>query len=51
MLGNMSPTNRSQLDAIQLLCIATSPVIKKYGIDTILEPFMDDLEKLEQVGR
>ena len=49
-LGNLSPKYRSQLDAIQLLAIATSPVINKYGIDAILEPFLDDLQFLEQVG-
>lgn len=48
-LGNISPKHRSQLGAIQLLAVATSPVIKKYGIDSILEPFMEDLHKLEQV--
>jgi len=47
-LGNISPKHRSQLGAIQLLAVATSPVIKKYGIDSILEPFMEDLQKLEQ---
>ena len=49
-LGNISPKYRSQLDAIQLLAIATSPVIKRYGIDAILEPFLDDLQYLEQVS-
>ena len=50
-LGNINPKYRSQLDAIQLLAIATSPVIKKYGIDAILEPFLDDLQYLEQVNK
>lgn len=49
-LGNLPPTQRSQVNAIQLLAIATSPVIKEYGIDAILEPFMNDLELLEQVN-
>lgn len=49
-LGNIRSQYRSQLDAIQLLAIATSPVIKKYGIDAILEPFLDDLQYLEQVS-
>lgn len=50
-LGNINPKYRSQLDAIQLLAIATSPVIKKYGIDAILEPFLDDLQYIEQVNK
>jgi hypothetical protein len=48
-LGNIHPKHRSQLDAIQLLSIATCPVIKKHGIDAILEPFLDDLKCLERV--
>ena len=42
--------HRSKLDSIQLLAIATCPVIKEYGIDSLLEPFMNDLEYLEQVS-
>ena len=49
-LGNIDPKHRSQCDAIQLLLIATTPIIKQYGIDALLEPFMNDLEYLEQVG-
>ena len=49
-LGNIHPKYRSQLDSIQLLLIATTPVIKKYGIDALLEPFMNDLGYLEQVS-
>ena len=49
-LGNISPKYRSQQDAIQLLAIATYPVIKKYGIDAILAPFLDELQYLEQVS-
>lgn len=30
--------------------MATVPIIKKYGIDILLEPFMNDLEYLEQVS-
>lgn len=48
-LGNIDPKHRSQLGTIQLLAVVTSPIIKKYGIDSILEPFMEDLHKLEQV--
>lgn len=40
-LGNIDPKHRSQLGAIQLLAVATSPIIKKYGIDPILQPFME----------
>ena len=49
-LGNLSPYLRSQLKSIQLLAIAKAPVVVKYGSDTILEPFMQDLKMLEQVS-
>lgn len=49
-LGNINPKKR-QLDAIQLLAIATSPVIKKYGIGAVLEPSLDDLQYIEQVNK
>ena len=49
MLGNLSPHLRSQLKSIQLLAVAKASVVEKYGVDTILEPFMQDLKILEEV--
>lgn len=49
MLGNLSPHLRSQLRSIQLLAVAKSSVVEKYGVDTLLEPFMRDLKILEEV--
>ena len=48
-IGNLSPYLRSQLISIQLLAVAKTTVINKYGIDTILEPFMKELRILEEV--
>ena len=48
-LGNISPQYRSLLRSIQLVAIAESAVIAKYGSNKILEPFMADIHKLEQV--
>ena len=48
-LGNIQPEDRSQLYAIQLVALVTVPLVKKYGIDAILEPFMNDLKELEKV--
>jgi hypothetical protein len=48
-LGNIPPLFRSTLNAIQLLAVATYPVIKEYGIDTLMEPIMNDLALIEQV--
>ena len=48
-LGNISPQYRSLLPSIQLVAIAESAVIAKYGSNKILEPFMADIHKLEQV--
>ena len=49
-LGNLSPKFRSSLSSIHLVSIAKSSVIQKYGPDKILEPFMDDITKLEKVN-
>ena len=48
-LGNIDPKYRSTMRCIQLLTIVKSTVLQKYGVDTILEPFMEDLKALEQV--
>jgi len=37
------------MKAIQLLCLCKTSYIKQYGIDAVLQPFMNDLKKLEQV--
>ena len=50
-LGNIDPLYRSQLKCIQIVSIAKRPVIKKYGINVILQAFMNDLSQLEQVCR
>ena len=49
-LGNLKPYLRSSLDSIQLVAVLPSPILEKYGIDTVLEPFMSDLKKLESVS-
>ena len=48
LLGNISPQFRSQLKAIQLVCVAPALVVKSHGIDAVLEPFVEDM-KLEKV--
>ena len=42
----MHPRHRSQLSAIQLVCIAKTCIIKKYGIDAILKPLVEDIKEL-----
>lgn len=48
-LGNIRPENRSHKNAVQLLGLVTSKHLKKYGVDALLEAFMQDLAQLEQV--
>ena len=48
-LGNLSPQLRSEIRSIQLLAVARATDVKKYGVDAILEPFMNDNKKLEAV--
>lgn len=39
----------SKLRAIQLLAIAKTSIIVKYGADTVLQKFMEELKTLEKV--
>ena len=50
LLGNLDPKLRSTLKSIQLLCIAKYTVIVKYGIEEILRPIVESVQKLEMVG-
>ncbi len=47
-LGNVSPKYRSRLTSMNLVAVATTPVIEKHGIDAIMKPFLDDINKLSQ---
>lgn len=49
-LGNISPQLRSQLKFINLAIVATVPVIEKYGLDKVLEPYIKDLNSLSTNG-
>ena len=49
-LGNISPQLRSQLKLINLTIVATVPVIEKYGLDKVLEPYIKDLNILSTTG-
>ena len=42
-LANFGPKYRSKLPAVQLLAIANASLVKKYGIDKILEPIIRDV--------
>lgn len=50
LLGNLSPYLRSSLQSIQVVSIVKSQVLNTYGVDTILEPFMEGIQKLEEVS-
>lgn len=49
-LGNLPPMYRAGLNSIRVLAIVDTTYIKKYGIDTILAPFMQDLVNLNSHG-
>ena len=48
-IGNLPPELRSSQRAIQLIACVTSPHIKEYGIQPILQPFIEDVNTLAQV--
>ena len=49
-LGNIDPIYRSQFRLINLAIIATVPIIEKYGLNKVLEPFISDLNTLSTKG-
>lgn len=46
MLLNIHPAHRSTLRSIQLLAVVKSKAVKKYGIDAVLTPAVNDLKTL-----
>lgn len=46
MLLNIHPAYRSTLHTIQLLAVAKSADMKRYGFDAIIKPAIQDLKKL-----
>ena len=49
MLGNLDPALRSRLEAINLVALFKSNLLKRYSLDTVIKPFIDDLRKLQFV--
>lgn len=50
-LGNVRPCFRSSVNNIQLFILCKVVLLKKYGIDKILQPFMEDIKCLESVSK
>ena len=50
MLGNIDPKFRSTLHTIQLVAVVRTQLMEQYPVGEILEPFMDDVKKLESVS-
>ena len=49
-LENVRPSFRSKLQSILLLAVAETSLISKYGINSILEPFVEEMKELESVN-
>ena len=47
--GNLELSLRSSLQIIQFVAVVRSPLVEKYGIGTILGPFMTTMTELEKV--
>lgn len=50
-LGNIRPELRSSHRAIQLIACVTSPNLDKYGFEAVLDPFINDVNTLSEVGK
>lgn len=48
-LANFEPKYRSTLRSIQLIAVVTQPLLKEYGFKRILQPFIDDMNKMRDV--
>ena len=49
-LGNLRPELRSTQRSIQLIACITCPLLKKYGFEAVLKPFIDDVNILATVS-
>ena len=49
-LANLSPQYRSSLQNIQLVTLTRTQDVTRYGVDKILEPYMEDIKQLEKVS-
>lgn len=49
-LGNISPKRRSALRCTQLIACVSAPNLQKYGFEMILKPFIQEANKLTEVG-
>ena len=49
-VGNLRPKFRSSLRSIILFAVAKSTDIKQYGIDSILKPFIRDINRISKDG-
>ena len=48
-IGNISPKLRSSLRCIQLIACVTTPLLDQYGFRKVLQPFIDDVNRLAEV--
>ena len=49
LLGNCSPRFRSKIRNIQLLLLAKYSTVSEFGIDAMIKPIVEDIQKLESV--
>lgn len=50
VLGNLHPKLRSTLRCIQLIAAVTYPNLTQYGFKNVLQPFIEDANKLSDVS-
>lgn len=48
-MGNIHPKHRSTLKAVQLIAVVTYPILKEYGFEAVLQPFINNMNKLRKV--
>jgi len=48
-LANIHPKHRSSLKTIQLIAVVCYPLLKEYGFEAVLKPFINEMNELRQV--
>lgn len=46
VLANLLPEKRSTVDAVQLIAVAKTKDIREHGLDSLLKPFVDEINAL-----
>ena len=47
-VGNFPPLIRASLKSIQLIAVVTYPLLKQYGFEAVLKPFIEEMNSYQR---